>query len=111
MLDAKRLLIDAICVAVLAGAMVWGATAIAAVPATLPGSPAAAAGAAADCDKPAAPPVQTTVAGGLPGLSLADCGDKEKAGADKAGADKAGGERAGTGEAGGPKPAATPDRP
>ena len=75
MLDAKRLLIDAICVAVLGLLMAWGATAIAAVPATLP-PPAAT---AADCDKPAAPPKQTTVAGGLPGLSLADCGDKEKA--------------------------------
>jgi hypothetical protein len=73
MLDAKRLLIDATCVAVLALLMVWGAKAIASVPDTLPM-------AAADCDKPAAPPTQTTVAGGLPGLNLADCGDKEKAG-------------------------------
>jgi hypothetical protein len=77
MLDARRLVIDAICVTVLALLMAWGATAIASVPETLP-PPAAAA--AADCDKPAAPPKQTTVAGGLPGLSLADCGDKEKAG-------------------------------
>lgn len=75
MLDAKRLLIDAVCVAVLAGAMLWGATAIAAMPLTLP----AASAAAADCDKPSAePPKQVTVAGGLPGLNLADCGDNEK---------------------------------
>jgi hypothetical protein len=73
MLDARRLVIDAICVAVLALLMVWGAKAIASVPETLPM-------AAADCDKPAGPPKQTTVAGGLPGLNLADCGDKDKAG-------------------------------
>ena len=70
MLDAKRLLIDAVCVAALAVVMFWGAESIAAVPLTLPL-------AAADCDKPAAePPKQVTVAGGLPGLNLADCGDK-----------------------------------
>jgi hypothetical protein len=73
MLDAKRLLIDAVCVAVLALLLAWGAQGIASVPETLPM-------AAADCDKPAGPPKQTTVAGGLPGLSLADCGDKDKAG-------------------------------
>jgi hypothetical protein len=73
MFDARRLVIDAICVAVLALLMVWGAKAIASVPETLPM-------AAADCDKPTGPPKQTTVAGGLPGLNLADCGDKEKAG-------------------------------
>jgi hypothetical protein len=74
MFDAKRLLIDAVCVAVLAGFMTWGAEAIANVPLTLP---ATIAGAAADCEKPAVPPKETTVAGGLPGLNLADCGDKE----------------------------------
>jgi len=73
MLDARRLVIDAICVAALALLMAWGAKAIASVPETLPM-------AAADCDKPTGPPKQTTVAGGLPGLNLADCGDKEKAG-------------------------------
>jgi hypothetical protein len=73
MYDAKRLLIDAACVAVLAFLLIWGAKAIAAVPETLPAL-------AADCEKPAGPPKQTTVAGGLPGLNLADCGDKEKAG-------------------------------
>jgi hypothetical protein len=85
MLDAKRLLIDAICVAVLGLLMAWGATAIVAVPVTLPPPAGAAppAATAADCDKPAAPPKQTTVAGGLPGLSLVDCGDKEKAGEKK----------------------------
>jgi len=71
MFDAKRLLIDAACVAVLAFLMIWGGEALAAVPLTLP--PLAT---AADCDKPAPPPKPTTVAGGLPGLSLADCGDK-----------------------------------
>ena len=72
MLDAKRLLMDAVCVVVLAGLMFWGAQAIAAVPLTLPP-----AGAAADCNTPpAAPPKEVTVAGGLPGLNLADCGDK-----------------------------------
>ncbi len=75
MLDAKRLVIDAICVAVLGLLMAWGAKGIASVPETLP--PAA----LADCQKPvAAAPQQTTVAGGLPGLDLANCGDKEKAG-------------------------------
>jgi hypothetical protein len=79
MLDAKRLLLDALCVAVLAMLMVWGAEAIAAVPLTLP--PASA---ASDCNKPpTAPPKEVTVAGGLPGLNLADCGDKEKADAAK----------------------------
>ena len=74
MLDAKRVLIDAVCVAVLGFLMFWGAEAIAAMPTALPG-----AGAAADCNKPpAAPPKETTVAGGLPGLSLTDCSDKEK---------------------------------
>jgi hypothetical protein len=76
MYDAKRVLMDAVCVAVLAGLLFWGGTAIAAVPTTLPGM-------AADCDKPAAPPRQVTVAGGLPGLNLADCADKEKNGEKK----------------------------
>jgi hypothetical protein len=74
MFDAKRVLIDAVCVAALTVLMFWGAEAIAAVPLTLPPATGAA---AADCDKPAAePPKQVTVAGGLPGLNLADCGDK-----------------------------------
>ncbi len=82
MLDAKRLLIDAVCVTVLALLMIWGANAIADVPITLP--PAApgehgAASATPDCNNPAPqPPKETTVAGGLPGLNLADCGDREK---------------------------------
>jgi hypothetical protein len=71
MLDAKRLLLDAVCVAVLTGLMIWGAIGIASVPETLPAT-------AADCEKPAAPPRQVTTASGLPGLNLADCGDKEK---------------------------------
>jgi hypothetical protein len=74
MLDAKRLLIDAVCVAVLAALMVWGAGAIAAVPLTLPPSHE---NVLEDCQKPVSePPKQVTVAGGLPGLNLADCGDK-----------------------------------
>lgn len=82
MLDAKRLLIDAVCVAVLAVLMIWGANSIAAVPIVLPPSVTGERGAAAttpDCNTPAPqPPKETTVAGGLPGLNLADCGDKEK---------------------------------
>jgi hypothetical protein len=78
MLDAKRLLIDAVCVAVLAALMVWGAEAIAAVPLTLPKT-------LAECDKPVSePPRQVTVTGGLPGLNLADCGDKGTQGEKKA---------------------------
>lgn len=73
MLDAKRLVIDAICVAVLGLLMAWGAQAIADVPPNLPSA------GLTDCQKPVTePPKQTTVAGGLPGLSLADCGDKDK---------------------------------
>jgi hypothetical protein len=78
MLDAKRLLIDAVCVAVLAILLIWGAEAIASVPITLPATIAGAhgaAGATPDCDKPAAKPKETTVAGGLPALNLAECGD------------------------------------
>jgi hypothetical protein len=86
MLDAKRLLVDAVCVAVLAVLMIWGAEAIAAVPIVLP--PAASGAAAADCDKPSAPPQQTTVAGGLPGLGLADCGDAKPGSPKPAGAAK-----------------------
>jgi hypothetical protein len=79
MLDAKRLLMDALCVAVLAVLMAWGAESIAAVPLTLPPATAA-----SDCNTPpAAPPKEVTVAGGLPGLNLADCGDKEKADKEK----------------------------
>jgi hypothetical protein len=71
MFDARRIALDAVCVVALAFLMIWGAEAIAAVPVALPP-------AMADCEKPAAPPKQTTLASGLPGLSLADCGDKEK---------------------------------
>jgi len=70
MLDAKRLLIDAVCVTVLAFLMIWGANAIAEVPLTLP-APAN----AADCNTPAPAQKPTTTAGGLPGLNLAECGD------------------------------------
>ena len=74
MMNAQRLLMDAVCVVVLAALMFWGAGAIAAVPLTLPPATAA-----ADCNTPpAAPPKEVTVAGGLPGLNLADCGDKDK---------------------------------
>lgn len=76
MYDAKRLLMDAVCVAVLAALMIWGAEAIAAVPIQLPPS---AANSLEDCQKPVTePPKQVVTAGGLPGLNLADCGDKEK---------------------------------
>jgi hypothetical protein len=71
MYDATRVLMDAICVAVLAILLFWGARAIASVPLTLPAT-------SADCEKPAAPPTQVTTASGLPGLNLADCGEKEK---------------------------------
>jgi hypothetical protein len=81
MFDARRLVLDAVCVAALAFLMIWGAEAIAGVPIHL--SPAL-----ADCQKPAEPPKQVTVAGGLPGLNLADCGDKEKGAAAEPGADK-----------------------
>lgn len=77
MFDAKRLVLDAVCVAVLAFLMIWGAEAIAAVPITLPSA------GLVDCQKPVEPPKQVTLAGGLPGLNLADCGDKEKGGAEK----------------------------
>jgi len=74
MFDARRLILDAVCVAALAFLMIWGAEAIAAVPLTLSEG-------LADCQKPVTePPKQVTAAGGLPGLNLADCGDKEKAG-------------------------------
>jgi hypothetical protein len=77
MLDAKRLLLDAICVIVLVALMIWGATAIATVPETLPPT-------IADCDKPSAPPKEVTTAGGLPGLNLADCGDAKPGGSNRA---------------------------
>jgi hypothetical protein len=87
MLDAKRLVIDAVCVLVLAFLMIWAANAIAAVPIVLPPSTAGGHGAAPaspDCNTPTPQsPKETTVAGGLPGLNLADCGDKEKTDAAK----------------------------
>jgi hypothetical protein len=75
MLDARRLLFDTVCVAVLAILMIWGAEAIASVPIALPATTAAGAS-AADCNTPAKPK-EGTVAGGLPPstLNLAECGD------------------------------------
>jgi hypothetical protein len=90
MFDARRLITDAVCVAALAFLMIWGAEAIAAVPITLPPT-------LADCQKPVEPLKQTTVAGGLPGLNLADCGDKDKnaPGAQKSEAQKSGAQKSG----------------
>ncbi len=64
MFDARRLLFDTVCVAVLAGLMIWGAEAIARVPIALPGN----------CTTPARPKVAE--AGAPPStLNLAECGD------------------------------------
>jgi hypothetical protein len=74
MFDARRLMFDTVCVAVLALLMVWGAEAIAAVPIALPApAPGGVAGAGSDCytAKP-----KEAVAGAPPStLNLAECGD------------------------------------